>query len=132
MNNSKPFPWLSVIIFLAIVYLTLTPSPIPPPLIPTFNGWDKMAHFAMFGVWSAAVVFDMSRRLTRLSLAGATLIVVLVAAVSGLIELLQGTEVVNRACDIYDFVANSSGAILLGYLSYYVCRCRLHLSLSTK
>lgn len=132
MNKPVRFPWLSVIIFIAILYLTLSPSPLPPPLIPTFNGWDKLAHFAMFGVWSAAVVYDVARRVKCLTIWGATMIVFLVAVISGLIELAQGTEIVNRACDITDFIANSLGAILLGYLSYYICRCRLDYSCSSR
>lgn len=128
MKVIKKAPVLSIIVFIAILYLTLTPSPIPPPLIPTFDGWDKLAHFAMFGVWAAVVIYDASRLSVELHLFKATLLIVAVAVISGVIELLQGTEIVNRACDFSDFIANSLGAFAMGYISYYICRCRLNIS----
>lgn len=128
MKVLKKTPVLSIIVFIAILYLTLTPSPIPPPLIPTFDGWDKLAHFAMFGAWAAVVIYDAARLTVELRLFKTTFLIVAVAAISGIIELLQGTEAVNRACDISDFIANSLGALVMGYISYYICRCRLNIS----
>lgn len=117
-----PAPSASVILFVVICYLTLTPQPLPPSVLPSFFGWDKVAHFLMFGIWTMFLISDVGRlrakRGSRLTPLGAGAVISAVATISGVIELLQGTSLINRACDLPDFVANSLGAICLGTFCY--------------
>lgn len=116
-----PSPLISVVVFLIICYLTLTPQPLPPSILPTFIGWDKVAHFFMFGTWTALTLWDVGRR-WRVGRAAAAGIIAGVVVVGGAIELLQGTSLINRACDLPDFVANSLGAIVVGTVAYFYLR----------
>ncbi len=100
--------WLSGVVFVAIVYLTLTPNPLPPDVLPDFDGFDKLCHFAMFGVLASLLVWDYSRG-RRLSWRAAVMLICVSMAIGGVIELLQGIPELNRSCDIYDFVANVAG-----------------------
>ena len=114
-----PAPWPAVVVLLAVLYLTLSPMPLPPQFLPTFFGWDKVAHFVMFGGLAAVVVFDVRRMTTaRLRPAVAVAIIVAIIALGGAIELLQGTSLINRYCDFPDFIANSLGAIVGGTVAY--------------
>lgn len=121
-----PPPVAGVIIFVLIAYLTLTPQPLPPTMLPSFVGWDKVAHFLMFGIWTMFLLSDVSRLASRrghmMTALGAAAVIASVVAISGAIELLQGTRVINRACDLPDFVANSLGAIVLGIIAYWEIR----------
>lgn len=73
---------------------------------------DKWTHGVMYGGLSAVVWWEYLRQHIRVrllpSVAGAWLIPVLLG---GLMELVQGL-LPYRSCDVWDFVANSIGAIL--------------------
>jgi VanZ family protein len=82
-----------------IVWGELTPT--PPELGPEFN-WDKLQHFtAYFGLASMATMV-----LTPRDRFFALLDVILLG---GLLELLQA--VFGRDADLWDFAANSLGAV---------------------
>lgn len=121
MKIKLPSPLPTVTTFLIIVYLTLTPMPLPPRLLPHFFGWDKVAHFFMFGTLSAVAIFDIYRLKRHITPFRAGIAIAAVVLTGGAIELLQGTTLINRACDFPDFVANSLGAVILGLISFRLC-----------
>jgi VanZ family protein len=83
-----------------IIWGELTPH---PPDLGALFGWDKLEHFtAYFGLASmATMVIGLKPRLPPTILD--------VILLGGLLELLQGFT--GRDPDIWDFVANSIGAL---------------------
>ena len=107
-------PYLPTAIVLALLfYLTLVPDPLPRIEQP-FLHVDKLAHVAMMLVVSLIYTFDYTRRERqhKLSLPVSLWIFLITVALGGFIELAQGTELVNRGCDIWDFVADSLGSVI--------------------
>lgn len=103
----------SVVITLLLFYLTLVPDPLPRIEQP-FLHVDKLAHVAMMLVVSLVYAFDYTRRERQhmLSLPVTLWIFLITVALGGFIELAQGTELVNRGCDVWDFVADSLGSVI--------------------
>lgn len=94
--------------------------PLPPMALPEFNGWDKMAHFIMFGGLAICFVYDTRRMKHRsITLLEVAVIIACVTLLGGAIELLQGTELINRSCDLSDFIANAAGAVTFGFLGFF-------------
>jgi VanZ family protein len=83
-----------------IVWGELTPN---PPDLSGVLGWDKAQHFiAYFGLASMATMgLGLNRRLA-LAILGVILL-------GGALEILQGYT--GRDPDIFDFIANSIGAV---------------------
>lgn len=103
----------SVAITLLLLYLTLVPDPLPRIEQP-FLHVDKLVHVAMMLVVYLIYAFDYTRRERQhlLSLPVALWILLITVALGGFIELAQGTDFINRGCDIWDFVADSVGSAL--------------------
>lgn len=102
----------------AVLWLTLSPDPLPESDVRWFDGADKIVHGLMFlGIYLSAI-FDISRKRvlvspgvlpgvwSRVNLAGWVLLL------GALIELLQPYS--GRTCDFVDFVADASG-VLAGF-----------------
>jgi VanZ family protein len=85
---------------LLIVWGELTPN---PPDLSSVLGWDKAQHFvAYFGLASmATMALGLNRRLVWAILG--------VILLGGALEILQGYT--GRDPDIFDFIANSIGAV---------------------
>ena len=106
--------WPGVVL---IVWGELTPH--PPDLTPVV-AWDKAQHFiAYFGLAAmATMVVGLNRRLA-LAILGVILL-------GGVLEILQGYT--GRDSDIFDFAANSFGALsgtAIGALCWVVLRGRV-------
>lgn len=95
------------IVALVIAYLSLVREPgIPMPL---FSGWDKLAHFMMYGGLSAVMLLDVRRdgRLTRrMSVA----VFAVCSLYGGVIEILQENFFYPRTGDWPDWLADCLGA----------------------
>lgn len=112
---SIPVGVASVVVVMAVLYLTLFPDPLPDNT-PSFPGLDKIVHgLMMFGV-SGCVAFDYLR--SRYGLGKKTppkgiLLIILVSTIlfGGAIELLQAWMDQGRSEDLFDFIADSAGAI---------------------
>jgi VanZ family protein len=93
--------------YLIVVFgLTLTPVPQTPD---TPGMLDKVVHFVLFGGLAWLVHWNLLRThssRTLLAMMGA-------GAVAGLIELLQG-PIPYRSADVWDFVAGTLGAVVMG------------------
>lgn len=105
---------LTLIVFVAICYLSLDADPFPDrERWFTFPGSDKVVHFIMYGGLTATFCFDYYRRTTarcKLWL----LIVALAGAITvgAVLELLQAHMGIGRSGDYVDFIANSLGAVV--------------------
>lgn len=102
----------SVIVLLLLFYLTLVPQPLPDMDVPILNA-DKIVHVIMMAGVYLTFAFDYTRqeRQHRLPFSVIMLLLVVTVSLGGLIELAQGTEVIHRGCDFWDFVADSIGAL---------------------
>lgn len=104
---------LTVVVSIAILYLTLVPRPVPDDMIPPIPGLDKIVHALMFGGLAGAIVLDRTRRhgCSRLRPL-ASLAAVIAMAAGGVIELLQGAMGMGRGMEVTDFIADGIGAWL--------------------
>lgn len=110
-------PYLpSVAVLLLLFYLTLVPKPLPDMDVPILNA-DKIVHVIMMAGVYLTLAFDYTRRERqhRLPLTVMVMLLVIVVVLGGMIELAQGTELIHRGCDFWDFVADSVGS-LVGFL----------------
>lgn len=123
MDKIKAFldklpPWtLSVVCFLAICWLTLSPHPLPADDIPLFPGADKIAHGIMFGGFTLCIIVDALRRKGWPTFPDNTGILFyspdIPCAVGIITEFLQGAMHAGRTFELWDMVADISGAFLV-------------------
>lgn len=103
----------SMVILVAILYLTLLPDPLGEDELPLFYGADKVAHFIMFGALTGAIIFDMSRDKCRVTIVRALLVAALCSIIGITVEFLQSWMQMGRSGnDIADAVANCAGTLV--------------------
>ena len=105
---------LTVVIMAIILYLTLVPKPLPDNDIELFPGADKVVHAIMFGALTGAIAIDRASRwgMKALSVGSLVAYALIGSITGGVIELLQGALGMGRSADVYDFAADTAGAIL--------------------
>ncbi len=113
--------WPALIWALIILILTGFPGDYFPEIIDFWEwiGPDKLVHLAIFGILTFLIFFNLraeylvskKRSLFVLTILGVTL------AYGLLTEVLQATVFVGRDGNVFDFYANSTGA-LLGWLVF--------------
>lgn len=109
-------PWiLTAVCFLAICWLTLAPQPLPENDIPLFPGADKIAHAIMFGGFTLCIIVDGNRRKGwPVKILKTDIYAPDAAAALGMItELLQWKMDTGRSGDVWDLVADITGAFLV-------------------
>ena len=123
-----PAGLFSALVVAAILFLTLVPHPLPDNDIPTFEWFDKVGHFFMFGGLCFAVEFDLwlrwSRRVKGGSAAGAApggwrlwlSVAAASIALGGLIEILQMSMELGRTAEWADFIADVLGSLLFSFI----------------
>lgn len=128
-------PWaLSVICFLAICWLTLAPHPLGDNDIPLFPGADKIAHAIMFGGFTFCIIIDALRRkdwptypeCIKIGFYAPDL-----PCIVGIItEFLQGSMQAGRSFELWDMVADITGAFLVatGFLILQYFNAKRHKS----
>lgn len=110
----------TVVVVVAILWLTLAPHPVPDNDLSLFDGVDKVVHFMMFGGLSAVACFDIMRATRRLTVS-VTLAVALLSSVFGaIIELLQEAMELGRSGDSFDFIADAAGAFICAFAARYL------------
>lgn len=116
-------PYLpTLVVVLAICYLTLVPDPFGAGSPELFPYADKVAHFFMFGGFASVIYFDRGRA------AGSSgVMAVLVAAslsllAGGIVEIAQALVVPGRSGDFPDFSADCAGAVVCAVAARMVCR----------
>lgn len=109
----------TVIIGLAICWLTLAPKPLPECEIDLFPGADKIVHAIMFGAFGAAIYVDTVRMFRSINRVGCAISTICVSAVcGGIIELLQSGMQLGRSAETADFVADCAGAVAGSLLAW--------------
>ena len=120
--QSLPAWMLSGVCLLVVLYLTLTPKPLGENDFILFTNADKVVHGIMFGGLLVAICVDKWRQNTfnlpsiKFVMRAAFGVILL----GGVIELLQMVMNIGRSADVWDFIADSIGVILMViiYLSY--------------
>ena len=115
--NKLPAWTLSIICFLAICWLTLAPDPLPDNDLPLFPGADKIAHGIMFGGFTLCIIIDALRRKGWPAYPENARILFYspdIPSVVGIItEFLQGMMHAGRTFELWDMVADITGAFLV-------------------
>lgn len=97
---------------LTVTILTLLPGKDLPEV--DIVNFDKLAHFGVFFLLSILYLrwkaFGPKIKASKLA------IVIVIIAYGGIIELLQGAFYTDRFADIWDFSANSIGALSGGFI----------------
>lgn len=98
-----------VVVSLLIAYGTLMPSEYIPRAKP-FD-YDKLVHFAAFGLFTAVVwLFLRHRGWTGFKLDATAFLVGVAAGLT--VEILQALLPINRAAELLDMVADTAGSLL--------------------
>ncbi|MDE6649963.1 MAG: hypothetical protein K2K45_08540 [Muribaculaceae bacterium] len=130
MNSVKSFldklpPWtLSVVCFLAICWLTLAPHPLGDNDIPLFPGADKIAHAIMFGGFTLCIIIDGLRRKGWQVFPDNIEIIFyspdIPSGVGIITEVLQGEMNAGRSFELWDMVADITGAFFVAVCAFMV------------
>lgn len=107
--------WPSAIVLAIILWLTLSPDPVPGNHLKLFNGADKIVHAVMMGCLTAILLYDFARnggKHKSISRKNAAVIGLSVACFSALDEWAQGAMGLGRTSDIMDFLADLSGMLI--------------------
>lgn len=116
---------MTISVFCAIAWLTLSPSPFGQSHVPSFPGADKCVHAFIFGALAAAIIHDW--RKPRDPEAGKKHIYVIAASISisyGIsIEFLQNAMNLGRSFDVADIAADIAGAVIAALTYFLLHRC---------
>lgn len=129
---------LTIVCGALIIYLTLVPKPLGEMQVSLFPGADKAVHGIMFGGFALCLAIDIWRRsplcvrttiksgerraesgekpLHRLGSIKILLAGGLSILFGGVIEIVQNAMHIGREGDVWDFVADCCGAILVTIL----------------
>jgi VanZ family protein len=110
--KSSPAYLYTVIVVLAVLYLTLVPKPLPDNDLKLFEGADKVVHAIMFFGVMICMAFDYTRKRSHVSATPLIGFCIIAIAFGGAIEYIQDWMGLGRSKDIYDFVADSIGAVI--------------------
>ena len=111
---------LTLLTVVAILLLSLLPLP-EMEIAEDVPFIDKWTHMVMYGGLTLVIWFEILRAhshpsAVRLFICAFLLPVLL----GGTVELIQ--PFCNRACELLDFVANSTGVVLSTFLGHFVLR----------
>lgn len=96
-----------ILIMGAIFYLSNQSFANTPPLFP---GFDKLAHFVIYGALGLSILYAQSAE-TRKSTLKAGVWVVVIATLYGISDEFHQSFVPGRQPDVFDLVADSLGAL---------------------
>ena len=116
-----PAGLFSIIVFLTIMWLTLSSKPLgenPPPMFP---GADKLAHAIMFGGFVVVMLLDWQRKhgWKRVGWIRAIICGVISSFVGILVEFAQANMGLGRSFEYDDMTADTVGAFLFA-VSYLI------------
>ena len=112
-------PWiLTIVVSLAILYLTLVPHPLPDDTPQLFPGADKVVHALMFGGLTFVILLDRQRRGNWQHLSNSFVwTVASFSALAGIvIECLQWAMGLGRGFEVADIVADAIGSFVFAAL----------------
>jgi VanZ family protein len=87
-------------------------------------GIDKLVHFTWYFFLFLFIAAGTYKWQGKLSVLFAVIILILCIIYGGMLELLQGSVFIKRSEDIFDFIANSAGAIIASIFFSYLYRKR--------
>lgn len=120
--------WPTVIIISAILWLTMAPHPLPKDNIQLFPGADKLVHALMMGALAGTALYDFSRRgawhIGSVSISVIISVGLAVILFSALDEWAQGAMGIGRSADIYDFLADIAGILIVCIIAILTIRAR--------
>ncbi len=109
----KRFPFLpTLVVLVAILYLSLAEQPIDPDRIRLFKGADKVVHGCMYLALVWVGCFDSYRWAGRRVLIQWIFVPLAAMMLGGVMEILQGAMTTGRTADVIDFVANCCGTVI--------------------
>lgn len=110
--SKVPRWWGTAIIYAAILWLTLSPHPLPDtPEEWLFPGADKVCHGLMFAALCAMLMLDLMRGGKRSVLTDALLSASVGVATGILTEVMQMTMALGRSLEPGDMIADGVGAM---------------------
>ena len=96
----------------AILWLTLARTPLPETDLPMIPGMDKLVHAIMFGWLTLVVCWDWyTSTRSRLNKRQIAICAVIAILSGGAIEIVQWAMGNGRSADIWDFTADTIGAL---------------------
>jgi VanZ family protein len=104
----------SFIIFLLILIASLIPaSEVQKVSWISIPNFDKLIHLGMYFCFTSVLIFDTFRARVDFSVLKIYVISALTALIyGGLLEIIQGALTKSRSADIFDFLCNTTGALL--------------------
>lgn len=114
INFLKSF-WKSIFwAILVVVLSTLSGNKVDEIPFMNLPHADKVAHFLLYFVFATLFIHDLIhyKRLNRLQKQILFIALLVIISYGGLMELLQGgIKSIHRSEDLFDFMANSFGAV---------------------
>jgi len=80
------------------------------------SGFDKVVHFTWYFFLFLFIAAGTNKWKGKLIISNAVIILFLCVLYGGMLEWLQGHIFIKRSEDIFDFIANSTGAIVASIL----------------
>ena len=103
--------WLATAaVVAAVLVLTLAPISLSGSAVSRIPYGDKIVHFLMFGGLAGVALFDLTRPWRSVPWVMMGVAAVSATAFGGLIEIIQGTEMIGRGRELWDLVADAAGA----------------------
>ncbi len=98
----------SIIWGLTIFILSVTPGKAFPKV--GILNFDKVVHLGIYGIFAFLMYLEIYKSGISVKVrVNIVKILIITAIVGGGIELIQGTPIVSRSCDFFDFLANMLG-----------------------
>jgi VanZ family protein len=115
--------WLPAAIWAGtIFFLSSQPPVIPAEQKVALMPLDKWAHLAAFGLLAALVLFALHRA-HKFTLARTAALAIILASAYGAVDEWHQALVPNRYCSLGDWIADATGAALVG-LTWYLYESR--------
>lgn len=111
----------SVLVVLAILYLTLVPKPLPDTDMKLFPHADKVVHAIMFGGAYLCFYIDTRKCVGRITGKRIFFLMAVTVLFGGLIEILQDAMGLGRGGDWLDFLADAAGVCLSAFMVNIFC-----------
>lgn len=120
MNSSfiKAFVWAALI----FIGSALSGDTLNGVKLINIPGFDKLIHFTWYFFLFLFIAAGTHKWQGKLSVLSAVIILILCITYGGVLELLQGSVFTKRSEDLYDFIANSTGAIVSSIIFSFLYR----------
>ena len=105
-----------LLLVMGIIYF-LSSLPGDRLVLPDIVNIDKIAHMAIYGLLAFTVFYAFGSRLRRLYPRLIPLLVILICTLYGVSDEFHQSFVPNRSPDVFDVMADSTGAVLVCIIS---------------